>query len=124
MDKELNDDNLKLVRSKILFVKRDYEHAFPEQEELLSEKIDEPTFTAWKINEFLLGLARGETLVPKKWVEKNYPTDDDDRRRCVKGGRLIGLPEEDKQYLRVVSEILERFPQDLERTRADKKDSQ
>ena len=32
-DKDLNDDQLKLVRYKILFVKRDYETAFPEREE-------------------------------------------------------------------------------------------
>ena len=31
-DTNLSDDMLKLVRYKILFVKRDYEHAFPEKE--------------------------------------------------------------------------------------------
>jgi len=36
-DKDLSDDQLKLVRYKILFVKRDYETAFPEQEELVAD---------------------------------------------------------------------------------------
>src|SRR5437588_561310 len=34
-DKDLSDDQLKLVRYKILFVKRDYEAAFPEREEVV-----------------------------------------------------------------------------------------
>jgi hypothetical protein len=37
-DTNLNDDMLKLVRYKILFVKRDYEVAFPEEEELVYER--------------------------------------------------------------------------------------
>src|SRR5688572_26987 len=40
MDKDLRDDTLKLVRYKILFVKRDYEHAFAEQEALVSDNLD------------------------------------------------------------------------------------
>src|SRR5712691_1464821 len=41
-DKDLsNKDLLKLVRYKILFVKRDYEAAFPEAEELVSDPMDE-----------------------------------------------------------------------------------
>lgn len=33
MERDLHDDTLKLVRYKVLFVKREYEHAFPEQED-------------------------------------------------------------------------------------------
>ena len=38
-DKDLNDEQLKLVRYKILFVKRDYETAFPEKEELVADNL-------------------------------------------------------------------------------------
>ncbi|HEX8632647.1 MAG TPA: hypothetical protein VF703_00695, partial [Pyrinomonadaceae bacterium] len=46
MDRDLRDDMLKLVRYKVLFVKREYEHAFPEQEDLVSENMDGAAFTA------------------------------------------------------------------------------
>src|SRR5687768_9112422 len=56
MDRDLRDDMLKLVRYKVLFVKREYEHAFDEQEDLVSENMDAAAFTAWKVAEFIQGL--------------------------------------------------------------------
>src|SRR5438477_9668695 len=44
-DKDLHDDMLKLVRYKILFVRREYEYAFPEQEDLVSDNMDGSGFT-------------------------------------------------------------------------------
>ncbi len=53
-DKDLSGkDTLKLVRYKILFIKRDYETAFPEAEELVSDSMDDTGYTAWKIAEFI-----------------------------------------------------------------------
>src|SRR5215510_11952109 len=46
-DRDLHDDMLKLVRYKILFVKRDYEHVFKEVEELVSDNTDAASYTAW-----------------------------------------------------------------------------
>lgn len=110
MDKELNDDTLKLVRFKILFVKRDYEHAFPEQEELVSDNIDGTAFTAWKVAEFIQRCHRDEIEVPHKWRNR-YPSKhlkpshvDGNDRQC-----LAGFPEDDKKYLRVYFEVLERY---------------
>ena len=51
---------LKLVRYKILFVKRGYEHAFEEQEELVSDNMDASAYTAWKVAEFIQKMRRGE----------------------------------------------------------------
>jgi WD40 repeat protein len=67
MDRDLRDDMLKLVRYKVLFVKREYEHAFPEREDLVSENMDGAAFTAWKVAEFIQELRLGETRVPEKW---------------------------------------------------------
>jgi hypothetical protein len=106
MDKDLSDDMLKLVRFKILFVKRDYEHAFPEQEELVSDNMDGSAFTAWKIAEFIQTLHRKDTKIPNKWRDKNYPA------KYSEGGQLTGLPEDDKKYLRVYYEVLERYPRE------------
>jgi hypothetical protein len=106
MDKNLNDDMLKLVRFKVLFVKRDYEHAFNEEEALVADNMDGSAFTAWKIAEFIQRLGRGATEVPSNW--KNYP---DDTNVATRGERkyLTGFPEGDKKYLRVYYEVLERY---------------
>ncbi len=104
MDRDLRDDTLKLVRYKVLFVKRDYECAFPEQEELVSENMDGAAFTAWKVAEFIQLLRRmpREVRVPDRWG-KTYP------ERYRDGEWLTGLPDEDKKYLRVYYEVLERY---------------
>src|SRR5579872_7248222 len=113
-DRNLHDDLLKLVRFKILFVKRDYEYAFPEQEELVPDNMDGSAFTAWKIAQFIQDLHRGDTPVPRKWLETNYPPrnfredcKDDRRHQC-----LTGLPHEDKKYLRVFYQVLDRYPRE------------
>jgi hypothetical protein len=115
MDKDLNDDQLKLVRYKILFVKRDFEHAFPEQEELVSDNMDGSAFTAWKVAQFIQSLrdeSGSHVHVPKKW--HGYPDDKDGSGRYLyrDGNRLTGLPEDDKKYLRVFFEVLERYPRE------------
>lgn len=73
LDKDLHDDMLKLVRYKVLFVRREYEVAFPEREDLISDNMDGAAFTAWKIGEFIQDLQKRTTSVPQKWHDKNYP---------------------------------------------------
>jgi hypothetical protein len=145
-DANLNDDMLKLVRFKILFVKREYEHAFPEEEDLVPDNMTGADFAAWKVAEFIqrLGLRPPLVRFPKRWVAKaNYhkyslPKDweETERRRpkpsedlAAKGKSeekkpyepvepkyepywLIGFPEDDKKYLRVYYEVLERYPRE------------
>lgn len=106
-DKDLHDDMLKLVRYKVLFVRREFEYAFPEQEDLVSDNMDGSAFTAWKIAEFIQDLHRQTTRVPLKWKDKNYPP-----KEFIKDGYLNGIPHEDKKYLRVYFEVLERYPRE------------
>jgi len=124
MDKDLNDDMLKLVRYKILFVKRGYEHAFGEEESLVSDNMDGSAFTAWKIAEFIQRLAKVETVVKKvndkeeshtvsaseihvPWT--GYPSAEYVREDRHGKKRLTGFPESDKKYLRLYYEVLERY---------------
>ena len=110
MDRDLRDDMLKLVRFKVLFVKREYEHAFPEQENLVSENMDAAAFTAWKVAEFIQGLGHEPpTPVPLRWGTK-YPSAN--YRTGPNGEFLKGLPEDDKKYLRVFYEVLDRYPRE------------
>ena len=50
-DQNWRDDILKLVQYKILFLKHDYEYAFPEQEGLGTDNIDAAAYTAWKMTD-------------------------------------------------------------------------
>ena len=117
MDKNLHDDMLKLVRYKILFVKRSYEHAFPEQEDLVYDNMDGNSFTAWKVAEFIQELAKVTSAkpedrarigvpVPGSW--KTYP----EKKFIFDDKYLTSFPHEDKKYLRVYYEVLERFPRE------------
>lgn len=110
LDKDLRDDMLKLVRYKVLFVRREYEVAFPEREDLVSDNMEGSAFTAWKIAEFIQELSRpvgpGHIHVPQKWIDKNYAEE------YNKDGYLTGIPHEDKKYLRVYFEVLERYPRE------------
>jgi hypothetical protein len=109
-DRNLSDDMLKLVRYKILFVKRDYEAAFPEQEELVYDNMTDSAFTAWKVAEFIQSLAKKETKIPPKCGEKYPPRHHKPPYR--EDGILLGFPEDDKKYLRVYYEVLERYPRE------------
>ena len=128
-DTNLSDDMLKLVRYKVLFVKRDYEWAFPEEEDLVADNMTGEAYTAWKVAEFIQGLGKRE--IPQKWFDKNYPLDRKDgapdgtsatggdekkdyKKRHEEGGRYVikFLPEDDKKYLRVFYEVLQRYPRE------------
>jgi hypothetical protein len=107
-DRDFREDELKLVRYKILFVKRDYEHVFYEKEELVHDNITEADYVGWKIAEFIQDL--GNVAVPPKWREqpKRYPP-------LVPGkdqNMINALPEEDKKYLRVYFEVLDHYPRE------------
>lgn len=95
-------DQLRLVRYKVLFLKRDLEVAFPEQEELVVEEIPKDGFISWKIAEFIQLMARGEVRQPGKWQEKNYPPD-------VRNGNVMSLPDKDKRFLRVYVQVLDTY---------------
>ena len=113
LDKDLRDDMLKLVRYKIMFVRREYEVAFPEEEDLVSDNMDGSAFTAWKIAQFVQNLSNAtepipatHTRVPQKWIDKAYAEE------YWKDGYLTGIPHEDKKYLRVYYEVLDRYPRE------------
>jgi hypothetical protein len=117
-------DRLRLVRYKVLFLKDKLEHAFPEEEELVSEDITKDGFISWKVAEFIQKLRRREIRQPRRWFDKNnYPAHD--------GGTVEGrfpdsfvtdLPDEDKKYLRVYSDVLawyDRERKNYEREKVD-----
>jgi hypothetical protein len=114
-DRDLHDDMLKLVRYKILFVRREFEVAFAEQEDLVEDNMDGTSFAAWKVAEFIQDLAKQKTDVPRRWERQNYPpkgSDDEKKTYYHDNGTLKALPEYDKRYLRVYYEVLDRYPRE------------
>lgn len=117
---------LVLWRYKVLFIKRDFEHAFPEQEDLIPDDVTD--ITAWKIAEFIQQLGHCKVEVPRKWIEKRYPNPKKYWRTDCHGKNgngeiedvdeaaggdtriyLVGLPEEDKKFLRLYSQQLASY---------------
>lgn len=122
-------DRLRLVRFKILFLKRNLEVAFQEEEELVSEDMTKDGFISWKIAEFIQKMSGKEVKQPGKWEDpNNYPE--------KAGGTVVvenegtpeekryvtALPDKDKRYLRVYSQVLawyDREKRNYERDQAD-----
>ena len=114
-DQDLSGEGkLKLVRYKILFVKRDYEVAFPEKEELVSYDTGGAEWAGLKVAHFMKKL--GETKRPERWRDKKYPPRE---YRAGTDGENIGrIPKEDEKYLKVYFEVLQRW--DREEAEYDK----
>jgi len=117
---------LVLWRYKVLFIKRDYEHAFAEQEDLVPDDVTD--ITAWKIAEFIQRLGHCKEEVPQKWIEKRYPdpakywkigncenkevpTKENVDVAVKEGERIFlsGLPEDDKKFLRLYAQQLASY---------------
>jgi hypothetical protein len=108
-DRNLSDDQLKLVRYKILFVKRDYEVAFDEKEDLVYDNMTGEAFAAWKVAEFIQRLDR--EVVPIEWRKRDYPREFSDTEKDPTNDAVFirSLDERDKKYLRVFYEVLDRY---------------
>ena len=114
-----------LWRYKVLFIKRDFEHAFPEQEDLVPDDVTD--ITAWKIAEFIQQLGHCKVEVPRKWIEKRYPSPTSKywKTNCESNGEppteeidpdktheriyLVALPEDDKKFLRLYAQQLASY---------------
>jgi len=71
-DTNLSDDTLKLVRSKVLFVKRGREEAFQEQEDLVYDNMTGAGFSAWKVAEFIQAHPNRIDHADKKYLRVYY----------------------------------------------------
>ena len=80
-DQNLSGDDLKLVRYKVLFVKRDYEYAFREQEELVHEDLRGEDFTSWKIAEFIQSLHKNKVAAGDKKKPRSQNSSEVDRQK-------------------------------------------
>jgi hypothetical protein len=118
MDKDLRDDMLKLVKFRVLFVKREYEAAFFEREDVIEDNLDGGGLTAWKVAEFAQHLGERGEKIPRKWGDTYPPKkyrghwDGSQFVQADDGREFNGLPEDDKKYLRISYDVLERYPRE------------
>jgi hypothetical protein len=98
----LPGEALKLVRSRIVFVKRGSEFAFDSNETLVADDLQPGVFEAWKIAEFVQRMADPDLApeVPAEWLT-TLPM------ACRhQNGRLRRFPPGDLKYVRVFFEVL------------------
>jgi hypothetical protein len=96
-DRNLSDDQLKLVRF----------------------KMTGEAFTAWKVAEFIQELGKGITEVPAEWSRDDqgkpkYPKEPGALTMKDSKWYLMSFPEKDKKYLRVYYEVLDRYVREEE----------
>ena len=74
----------------------------------MHDNTTEAAFTAWKVGEFIQTLTKlSEYKFPKKWERTDLDT-----TTYRSGGYLKALPEDDKKYVRVYFEVLQRYPRE------------
>lgn len=111
-DRNLNDDQLKLVKYRVLFVKRGYEAVLDDNSDMVHDNLSPEGFVAWKIAEFSRRLEN--VRVPTAWLgtacdRPRYPS-------CAIQRTIDGTPvwcinqfeDDDQKYLRVSFEVLNR----------------
>lgn len=101
-DQDLGGDDLKIVRYRIIFTKRDFETVLDEAEE---EVVDYPTdggsFGGLKVARFMARLAKGAVNLPTEWKGRDYPKKNSPRRGWE-------IPQEDERYIAFVFEVVRR----------------
>lgn len=104
-DQDLGGDDVKLVRYKILFVKREYEAVLHEDETLVTYDTRGGDFGGLRIGDFMEQAARDEIKRPKAWPD-GYPPPP---KKPIPGWKI---PEEDHKHVRFYFEVLDRFPRE------------
>jgi hypothetical protein len=101
-DQDLTHSGLILVRCTYLFIKRDYETILKCNEEVLHGPVDERQFVDAQLAALLQELGNGEVEAPAKWIAQGYP------EGFVVDGKLLGIPAEDRRFMKLHYEVLER----------------
>jgi hypothetical protein len=102
-DQDLSADELKVVRYRIIFKKRDLEVTLHTGEDLVNYDTDGASFGALKIAEFLGRVALGEVPRPALWRDERYA-------RTRPNNTTWSIPDEDRRYIGFLYEVIRREP--------------
>jgi hypothetical protein len=101
-DQDLSGDELKVVRYRIIFKKRDLEVTLASGEELVNYDTDGASFGALKIAEFVTKVGAGEVTKPDLWKEERYAR--------TRPDKAWSIPKEDRRYIGFLFEVLRHEP--------------
>ena len=100
VDTDLSSDDLKVVRYRIIFKKRDYETELETNEALINYSTDGGSYGALKIAEFFDKVLAGQVPLPAKWKHLRYPRNATDVKWRI--------PNEDLKYVGFSYEVIRR----------------
>ncbi len=101
-DQDLGGDDLKVVRYRIIFTKRDYEAVlYKADEEIVDYPTDGGSFGGLRVADFMGKLVAGRVDLPIEWRGTDYP-----KRDAPKRGWKI--PRDDQRYISFVYEVVRR----------------
>lgn len=98
VDQDLGSDELKVVRYRIIFRKRDYETELHSGEAIVNYPTDGGSFGALRIVDFFERVAAGNVRLPLKWKQLGYPP----------GAPETGwkIPVDDRRYIGFQYEVI------------------
>lgn len=99
---DLGGDDLKVVRYRIIFTKRDYEATLYEGEETVSYPTDGGSYGGLKVAQFFRRVSLHQISRPQKWIDANYPPN-------TTSNTDWEIPDEDQRYVTFLYEVLGRI---------------
>jgi hypothetical protein len=98
-DQDLGGEDLKVVRYRIIFTKRDFEAVLDgAEEEIVDYPTDGGSFGGLKVAEFMGKLTAGAVDLPVEWRgKKDYPPKKEGKWR---------IPRDDRRYIKFVYEVI------------------
>jgi hypothetical protein len=100
VDMDMSSDELKVVRYRIIFKKRDYETELETGEALVNYSTDGGSYGALKIMEYFEKVAAGAVRKPAKWAQTGYLKNQPELRWKI--------PLDDRKYIGFLYEVIRR----------------
>ena len=100
-DQDLGGDDLKVVRYRIIFTKRDYEDDLDRGEETINYPTNGGSYGGLKVAQFMKKVAAKQVPRPAVWKENCYPPD-------ATGDTDWEFPSDDLRYITFLYEVIRR----------------
>jgi hypothetical protein len=108
-DQDLGGEDLKVVRYRIIFTKRDFEEDLDKGEETVNYPTNGGSFGGLKVAQFMGALSRNGRLIPPTWTEGCYPWKSWREEHDPPGAdpkKYYSIPDEDLRYITFLYEVL------------------
>ena len=115
MGETFSDKNVTTVQYQVLFIKRDYEAILRDTRTVVTQHLSADGFVAWRIADFIsdmsghgvhLDQSQARTLGPLEGIKFQPPYDPCNPDWGKGGARLVGMSNDNNQYLRIEYQVL------------------